>query len=94
MKIGGGILIEAADWWLVWLITCWLSQTDLPHFSSHGNESCFTWSLWHIEHIKSAQTVNTFKSMLQKASFLYKLNRHIYNYHNQSNCVPVIRVYY
>jgi len=44
--------------------------------------------------MKSAITVNTFKSMLKKASFIYMLNRYIYNYYTQSNCVPVIRVYY
>jgi len=31
---------------------------------------------------------------VKKTYFLYKLNRYIYNYHNQSNYVPVIRVYY
>jgi len=41
------------------------------------------------EHMKSAITVNTFKSVL-KASFLYILNHNIYNYHTQSNCVPVL----
>ena len=46
------------------------------------------------EHMKSAITVNTFKSMLKTASFLYILNLYIYNYHTQSNCVPVRRVYY
>ena len=33
-------------------------------------------------------------SIYQETSFLYKLNGYIYDYHNQSNCVPVIRVYY
>ena len=46
------------------------------------------------EHMKSDITVNTFKSMLKTPSFLYILNLYIYNYHTQSNCAPVPRVYY
>jgi len=74
---------------------CYLAQPKKKSYYSNLTLQSLSAPIWNNipEHMKSAKTVNTFKSML-KASSIYKLNRSIYNYHTQSNCVPVIRVYY
>ena len=72
---------------------CHLAQPNKKSYYSNLTIQSISTPIWNNipEHMKSAQTVNTFINV-KKASFLYKLNRYIYNYHKQSNCVPVIRV--
>ena len=74
---------------------CHLAQRNKKSYYSNLTIQSISTPIWNNipEHMKSAPTVNTFINV-KKASFLYTLNRYIYSYHKQSNCVPVIRVYY
>jgi len=72
---------------------CHLAQPNKKSYYSNLTLHSLSTPIWNNlpEHMKSAITVNTFKSMLKKHIF-YTLNRYIYNYHTQSNCVPVLHV--
>ena len=72
---------------------CYLAQPKKKSYYSNLTLQSLSAPIWNNipEHMKSAKTVNTFKSML-KVTFLYILYRYIY--HTQSNCVPVLHVYY
>ena len=67
---------------------CHLAQPKKKSYYSNLTLQSLSTPIWNniSELIKYAITVNTFKSMLKKAYFLYILNRYIYN------CVPVLRV--
>ena len=75
---------------------CHLAQPKKKSYYSNLTLQSLSTPIWNNiqPHMRSALTVNTFKSMLKTASFLYIFNRYIYNYHTQSNCAPILHVYY